>query len=393
MDNGDDIHYPAESEPAVVMARIILLLSALLATGLSAGCMSLRLGNTEAGLVIEDVVVGPGDSRLKSRTKSPTRRTLRFGGAGDAYRGDVYTPAGEIRAGIVLVPGLTPAGKDDPRLVDLARTLARVDFRVLVPDVPGFRSYRLRAKDVEVLVDALLLLPTLPRMRTDTPLGIGGFSYSVGPAVVAALDPRVREQVDFVVGVGGYHDLRRLIAYYTTGEHRRDGNAPTYYDKGKWIFAMGIADRLPSSSDGLTIETMARRRILADDDQGDIVIPADLSPGGAALLELLTNTTPERVPELLARLPESLKQEITALNPAEQNLPGIHARLILLHGRSDDIIPYTESVAMAEAVPDGQAQLFLIDGLAHVELEPAWGDVDILLEMVDALLDQRTPST
>jgi pimeloyl-ACP methyl ester carboxylesterase len=369
------------------------LVSLLLAAGLLAGCVSLRLGGSEAGLVIEDLMVGVGGSRLKSRTESPTRTSIRFGGAEDTYRGDVYTPTGPIRAAIVLVPGLAPAGKDDSRLVNLARTLARVDFMVLVPDVPGFRSYRMRADDVEVLVDALLRLPTLPRMRTDTPNGIGGFSYAVGPAVIAALDPRVRERVDFVVGVGGYYDLHILIAYYTTGAQRRDGDALTYYDKGKWIFAMGIANQLPSSSDALAIESMARSRVFGYDDPGDVIIPADLSPGGAALLELLTNTTPERVTELLARLPESLKQEITALNPAEQNLPEIHARLILLHGRGDPIIPHTESVAMAEAAPDGRAQLFLIDGLAHVDLAPKWGDVEILLEMVNAVLDQRAPRT
>ena len=70
----------------------------------------------------------------------------------------------------------------------------------------------------------------------------------------------------------------------------------------------------------------------------------------------------------------------------------LHAQLLLLHGRSDNVIPYTESLALAESVPAGKAQLFVIDGLAHVDLQPTSADVDILLEMVNALLAQRVPA-
>jgi predicted esterase len=67
----------------------------------------------------------------------------------------------------------------------------------------------------------------------------------------------------------------------------------------------------------------------------------------------------------------------------------LHAHLLLLHGRSDTIIPYTESIALAQSVPADGADLFLIDGLAHVDLQPTAEDVEILMKMVDALLDQR----
>jgi pimeloyl-ACP methyl ester carboxylesterase len=301
-------------------------------------------------------------------------------------------PADSVRAAIVLVPGLAVAGRNDPRLVALARTLARVDFLVLIPDVPGFRAYRMGSEDVEVLVAAVEALEGLPEMRPRLAIGIGAFSFAVGPALFAALDTRVADRVDFVVAVGGYQDLRRLIAYYTTGVHGDDGDTP--YDKGKWIFALGVSEKLPDASDRLAIQAVARRAIYGNTDwagAADVPVPAGLSAGAAALLELLANTTPERVPVLLARLPAALRAELTALNPAEQSMNSLHAHLLLLHGRDDSIIPYTESIALAASVPSGGADLFIIDGLAHVDLQPTAGDVGILMELVDALLDQRAP--
>lgn len=369
--------------------RYPTLLAIAIILALTGGCLQLRLGDSEAGLVLEDLVTR--DSRLRKRTPEPAFRPLRTSVDGRQLRGDLYLPAGSVRAGLILVPGLAVAGKNDPRLVALARTLARVDFMVLIPDVPGFRAYRMGSEDVEVLVAAIQALEAAPEMQARPPMGIGAFSFAVGPALIAALDTRVAERVDFIVAVGGYQDLRRLIAYYTTGAQRDDRDTPTPYDKGKWIFALGVSEKLPDTSDRLAIQAVARRAIYANAGESDVPAPASLSPGGAALLELLTNTTPERVPALLARLPATLRAEITALNPAEQPMDGLRGHLLLLHGRSDNVIPYTESVALAESVPAGHADLFIIDGLAHVDLQPTAGDVGILMEMIDALLDQRAP--
>jgi len=370
--------------------RRLTVVGVLLAMAFAAGCLQLRLGDSEAGLVLEDLV--SNESRLRERTRRPAFRALRMPVGDQRLRADAYVPADGVRAGVVLVPGLAVAGRNDPRLVALARTLARVGFMVLIPDIPGFRAYRMGAEDVEVLVAAVEVLSAAPEMQPRLPLGVGAFSFAVGPALITALDERVAKRVDFVVAVGGYQDLRRLITYYTTGAHRDDRDTPTPYDKGKWIFALGVSEKLPDAADRLAIQAAARRAIYAGAGDAEVPAPAGLSPGGAALLELLINTTPDRVPGLLARLPAPLKAEIRALNPAEQPMQDLHGRLLLLHGRGDNIIPYTESIALAESVPAGRADLFVIDGLAHVDLQPTSGDVDILLEMMNTLLDQRAPA-
>jgi len=118
---------------------------------------------------------------------------------------------------------------------------------------------------------------------------------------------------------------------------------------------------------------MARRRI-ADDEApiGDLV--QGLGWEGRALLALLENADPERVPDLIATLPQALRDEIEALDPARRGLGDLEARLILIHGRSDSIIPYSESVALARAAPPGRARLYLVEGLDHVEAPAGLAD-------------------
>ena len=91
----------------------------------------------------------------------------------------------------------------------------------------------------------------------------------------------------------------------------------------------------------------------------------------------------------MAALPEPILRQIEALNLANKNLHELHARMILVHGIDDDIIPYPQSIALAKALPKGQARLFLANGLNHVDVEPGFFDKWRLWRAVDALLAER----
>lgn len=328
------------------------------------GCATLQVtGEGEAALVLEDILAQHGSSRLKAQTSPPMRSTVSYTVQGHAYQGDLYQSAQGSLAGIVLVPGLAPQGKDDPRLSALAITLARARFTVLVPDVPSLRAYQVRASNVREVADAFAHLVSRLGSASQRRAGIGGFSYAAGPAVLAALEPDIREQVDFVLSVGGYHDLRSVAVFLTTGYFREEIPG----DGRKWQHA----------------ETNSyARQVLA-------LNLAERATGQPALKALLNNTDPEKALELIKRLPAPALVELGALNPAQQDLSGLKANFILLHGRGDDFIPYTQSLDLARALPANRARLFLIDGLAHVDIRPQSQDLPALLQAVETLLFER----
>ena len=115
----------------------------------------------------------------------------------------------------------------------------------------------------------------------------------------------------------------------------------------------------------------------------------DLDNEARSLYELLINADLLRVGVLLDRLPLHIQNELEGINPASQDLSQLEAQVILLHGRSDTIIPHTESIALARALSPEQVQLFLIDGFAHVDIQLEHQDIPLLLGAMDALLKQR----
>lgn len=331
---------------------------------------------SESVAVLEDIQAGPGPSDLKKRTLRPTREPIDYVVAGERRQGDLYLPGvvpGEpspARADLVLIPGLAPQGRNDPRLVAFAQTLARANFRVLVPDLPNMRRYQVTGDDAVPIADAVCWLQHRDAGR---PLGIAAVSFAVGPAVAALFEPEAADRVDFFLGIGGYHDLTALITYVTTGFYRRAADQPWQYRPpkafAKWVFLLTNAVRLDDVDDKLTLIEMAERRLDAPDaDVSDLA--ARLGPEGRSVYVLMENTDPERVPELLAAGPPMVRRETVLLDPAKRDLAALPTRFILVHDRNDRTVPADQSLIFAEATRAGQTEVFLIDGLDHAEPKP-----------------------
>ncbi len=116
---------------------------------------------------------------------------------------DLYRPA-KPRAAILIVHGLSRAGRRHPDLVRLACLLGQHAQLVLVPELEGLVQFALTGTEVEDIGAALRDLAA-----RGYAVGIAGFSFGAGPALLAAADaPEVR----IVGSFGGYADLANVIA-------------------------------------------------------------------------------------------------------------------------------------------------------------------------------------
>ncbi len=336
---------------------------------LLSGCSTQR--HYDALLVLSDIASGGGASLLKRRTPEPSRTPVAYTIAGRDHTADLYLPGdGKPEAGIVLVPGAVPDGKDNEALVAFAMTLARARFAVLTPELSGQRELKVQPAHAREVADAFRHLVEREDLSPRGRAGIAAFSYGVGPAVLAALEDDVRGRVRFVLGVGGYHDIRASIRFFTTG-YFEDNGAPRYLkpdDYGKLVFAKSVLDQIGSRDDRVTLDAMVSAR-LRDPGADLSALAKKLGPEGLAVYRLLTNTDPQETSRLLAALPQPILETIDALTLDNKGLQRLTARLLLVHGKNDRLIPYPESLALSNAVAPGQAHVVILNRiLGHVDL-------------------------
>jgi hypothetical protein len=295
----------------------------------------------EAVRLLKDIEARDAPSDLKAMTPAPDRREIAFQIDGRPSVADIYDPRQPIGARLVLVPGFTPHGKDDAQLVDLAYSLARARFLVLVPDLAGTRAVQVRLADAQGIADAVRHLDERPAAA---PQGVGvmAISYAVGLALSASLQPDVIDRVRFVVSLGGYYDAAGIVRFMTTGYYRERPGAPwrvkTPRRSARWFFMASNTDLLDDPGDRAALAQAAARRMR--DPEAPIGPLIDrLTPEGRSLFDLLTATDPDRVDDLIARLPATARRQLDDLSPRNMALSRLAGRLILIHGAEDTLVP------------------------------------------------------
>jgi pimeloyl-ACP methyl ester carboxylesterase len=372
-------------EEGASLQRAFAILQTVFFCFMVAACLSPR-GN-EAAELLADIAAADGPSRLKQATAEPVRETIRYRRAiGDAVA-DLYRNSERPRGAVVVVPGLTPHGKDDPRLVAFVKSLARAQLLVLVPDIANTRALKVSAGDSADIADAVEELA----QRFAGSVGLVAISYAVGPALLAAAETPAGRHLRFVVAIGGYYDIEAAIGFVTTGIYREaDGSwrrgAPNEF--GKFVFLRSNADRIADPAVRARLIAIAERR-LADPAADMSDLAARLGPQGRAVYELIDNRDPQRVGELIARLPEPILRELRALDLKTRNLAAIAVPVFLVHGADDPIIPAGESAKLAAALAD-RAELTLVERFAHVDAGTAsLADSIRLLQAATRILEER----
>ena len=305
-----------------------------------------------------DVVLQLPMRPLAWATHAPSIEDIKWSGEVEG-RGQLTLPEGDNeRPAIILVLGADPAPADDERVLSLTGGLARIGFVVLLTESDDLNAAVVLPSEIPRLVGAFERLEAHPRVN-EQEIGYVALSAGGSLAIVAASQPEIADRVAYVVALGPYYDAETLAASVTSYSFRGPEGVE------EWEPA-GIARRVVRNTLLAGLPEADRAAIEAGE--------ATQSAGGAAVAELLQLPTLDRAGELIASLPSAQRAHLEAVSP-RYAIDGLRAPLYLLHDRSDEFIPWTESEAMAEAhEPDIYHRLDLFQ---HVEPDP--GNVEHML--------------
>jgi pimeloyl-ACP methyl ester carboxylesterase len=277
---------------------------------------------------------------LSAVTPAPSRGDLPATVQGRPIPADLYRTAALARPpGLVLVHGLSPRGKDDPRLVQAAQLLARAGFAVGVPTIDGLTTLRLRPEDAAAVrgsVDALWQLG-------HRPVAVLAVSVGAGPAFLGTADRG--DKVSAVLALGGYGSTVELLRYTLTGAYR-------YED---------VAGRRPVDDAAVALFARANAELVDE--------------AGRALVD---NRDPEALDRLVAALRPETRRMLEDLSP-QHAVARLRAPLFLVHGRGDPAVPFTESLRLAEAARAAgvPARVVIVGAVGHVEAGERAGAGDL----------------
>jgi pimeloyl-ACP methyl ester carboxylesterase len=284
--------------------------------------------------------------------------------AARAYRAYVYRGA-RADGAYLVAPGLHYLGPDDPRLDRFCRVLASAGFVVLAPALPDHLALRIAPRATDDLAVAFDALEARTRMKPAV------FSISFGslPAIELCARAAYCDRVRTLVVFGGYADFRAAVRFAVTGE--AEGviagpydplNAPVVYIALLPYLGAHDATALEQAWREMVERTWGRAEMKADGARDavaqEIARTLDARDRDLFLLGCGLRSDRARIDRAILAASSSF-----AFADPRPHLLQVRAPVVILHGRDDDVIPWTESEKLARALPAGHPHRVLVTGL------------------------------
>lgn len=294
------------------------------------------------------------------------RRTIsgRFG----CHPSVVYKPNSANGSVIIVLPGLSVYGYQDPRINNLARSFASLGFTTVVPMIPELEELRIDPITISRISDLILKIYEDSILNPSAkPIGLFAPSYSGGVALLAAGKSRLSHCVSAMMLLGSFYNFRSMIPVLMMAS-----------SKDPYALLILVRNLLPSTpwySDEL--DQILLTAIL--DNGFKRRVPESylkLSKASARVRELFHKITADPVfrTELISLALETIdeKQNWKERFNLSDKISHIKAPITLIHGREDPVIPSSESVHLFQSLKDHNkvASLLITDLLDHGE--PRW---------------------
>jgi pimeloyl-ACP methyl ester carboxylesterase len=270
--------------------------------------------------------------------------------------------------GWIVLHGLTPLGRFHHSLLRFVRALASSRAVVLVPQIPEWKNLRVAPEVTIPTVRAALGGLRELGITNDGPYGIIGFSFGAPQAIIATVQKDIAKQLAIVVGFGGYCDVERMAKFQMTGEHEWLGIKhhiqPDPY--GIWILGGNYLTSIPEFQDARDVASallelaveVGKQRIVSYDPSYDVLkkeLRKKISSDREWLFDLFVPPS-DSEPDISQRrdLAEQLAKAMMRLSPLVDPRPylsQISTKVHLIHGKNDQLAPYTETLRMQESFP------------------------------------------
>ncbi len=298
----------------------------------------------------------------------------------------LYRPATTIRRTVLLIPGIHSMGIEEPRLTALANDLAATGIQVMAMALPDLQRYRITPHATDVIEDAVQWMTRQPDLAPDGRIGIVGVSFAGGLSISAAGRPSIRDKVAFIVSFGGHGDLRRVLRYIATGEAPRLPGITLHppHDYAASVVLYGLADHgiVPEDQvqplrDGIETFLLASQQTLVDMTLANATfarareMQKPLPEPAQTLMSYVNDRAVTKLGPRLVPYLDQLGADNPALSPELAAPPA--AKIYLLHGDGDTVIPTAESRLLGDALEKkgAKVRVLLSTLITHAEVNRA----------------------
>ena len=256
---------------------------------------------------------------------------------------------------VILYPGASPYAEEHPKMEMLGIVLAQNGYKVLIPRIPPLKILDISAINVEWFICFYQWILNKYHIESQN-ITMIGISYGGGIMLKAYLQFKSLLPVPKILMTHGtYADAESTLRFLLTGEISNQGiqYKITPHEWGLIVLFQNYLKNLD-----LTWDTTGVQKVIGLEIQGNIADRDKIISKLPMFQKNIVNSvlSGKGTEEVMAICQAIMQNEVTTLKDLSPKYwcQKVQQKVFIFHGANDSMIPFTESIQLAEYIPDSE---------------------------------------
>lgn len=268
---------------------------------------------------------------------------------------------------LIIFPGASPTAEEHPGLLFLSSVLANIGFNIYIPRMPLLKKLNISEDNVNWFAHGYSQL-----IKRDDIQGsrISCMGVSFGGAILLKASQNklmLASPPHSILTYGTYYDVRKSMDFLIHGTINIKGK-DIAIQPHEWGLVVFMHNFLASVDVGFNSYHLQKILALRVQDKNVDKQLLNLSEKDRQLMnDILTSTISDEVARIIDIIFKEKMNILDSISPKNW-CKNINTKIYVMHGANDNMVPYTQSVDLANHLPN--SELFISYLYEHNEIAP-----------------------
>jgi acetyl esterase/lipase len=267
----------------------------------------------------------------------------------------IFTNSSGTKDVVILYPGASPYGEYHPKMLALGAVLAESRFTVFIPRIPPLKELDISEINIQWFNHFYKWMLEKQQVPAEK-IAMVGLSYGGGLMLKSLLETNGKlPSPKAILTYGTYSDGRTIVQFLLNGEISLHGSTYTIppHEWGLVVIFHNFLKNLSLDWDSTKIQTALTYQISENFAERDKVVDSMPKDQQNLFHSILKG---EATPEIKALVDDIVENEEDAFINLSPKFWGdkIKEKVFILHGANDSMVPFTESIKLADYIPENE---------------------------------------
>ena len=268
---------------------------------------------------------------------------------------------------LIIFPGASPTAEKHSGLLFLSSVLANIGFNVYIPRMPLLRDLNISEDNVDWFSYGYSQLIKRDDIQ-GTKVSCMGVSFGGAILLKASLqDSMLNSPPHSIITYGTFYDVEKSMEFLIRGTIKIKGKDVSIkpHEWGLVVFMHNFLGSVDVGFDTTNIERIIALRVQDKEVDKELT---NLDVDDRQLVnDILSSTMSDEVTRIIDIIFTQKMNELDGISPKNW-CKKINIKTFVMHGANDNMVPYTQSVDLANHLPN--SELFISYLYEHNEISP-----------------------